>query len=388
MGVKGLGAIIEKYAQSSIKKKEFKHYYGTIQTIDAPVNIYKFCIAIIDTNHFKSQDGYIIGHLFACMCKSLSMLKYGIMPLWVFDGAPPSIKELTLTGRRKIRENAAMKLNETDSKDQKEISKLEKKKFSITGTHIKEIKHLLSLMGLSFIESPGEAEAQCCAFEIANICDGTVTEDWDVVLFGGKKMLKGFSNKSEVTEINIGELMKKLGMTREQLIVFSSILGNDYCAGIGGLKSVDAYLKFKVCNFNIDTFIKMLHKENRQIGKIKYKIPKNFIEKMNTSKEYYLHAPVINPCDVTIKWNEPRYEELYDYLVNIKGFSSNTIQPKILELKTLYNKYIQYGKLITLSRIKRENCNEACDLEMRGDNSNNLNCSIREVTIEQTLVVE
>lgn len=355
MGVKGLDSVIKTFAEASIIQKEFKSYNGTIQSIDASVNLYKFCIAIMNTENYKSSTGDIIGHLFACFYKSLSMLKYGIMPLWTFDGAPPSIKQSTLNYRRKIRESAALKLNESENMDIKEKLKLEKKKFTVTSTHIREIKYLLKLMGLPFIESPGEAEAQCTAFEIANISNGVVTEDWDVILFGCKKMLKDFSNKSYVTEIDVTKLMKSLGMNREQLIDFGAILGTDYCSGIGGLRPVDAFIKFKSCNFDVDTFIKMLSQENLHLNKYKYKIPKNFIEQLKISHDYYLHAPVIDPKEVTVTWTEPDYKELYSYLVDEKKFNADITKLKINELEAMHTKYIKNGnKLSTMSRIKKE----------------------------------
>lgn len=355
MGVKGLDSVIKTFAKESIIQKEFKNYNGTIQSIDASVNLYKFCIAIMNTENFKSPTGDIIGHLFACFYKSLSMLKYGIMPLWTFDGTPPSIKQSTLNDRRKIRESAAQKLTESENIDIKDKMKLEKRKFSVTSAQIREIKYLLKLMGLPFVESPGEAEAQCTAFEIAKVSNGVVTEDWDVILFGCKKMLKDFSNKSYVTEIDVNILMKLLGMNREQLIDFGTILGTDYCSGIGGLRPVDAFIKFKSCSFDIDTFIEMLNTENAYLNKYKYKIPRDFIEQLKISREYYLHAPVIDPKEIKVIWNKPDYAKLSSYLIENKKFNANITKLKINELEMMYKRYVSNNNnLITMSRIRKE----------------------------------
>jgi flap endonuclease-1 len=213
MGVKGLNQVINMYAKSCTTVKKFRDYNGSVQSLDAAITIYKFCIATIGTDHFKTE-GVLTGHLFACFFKTISMLRYGIFPIWVFDGKPPHIKIDTLVDRKKRKLDASEKLSSTPDLDDYEKNKLERRAFTVTHEHITEVKYLLTLLGIPFIESPGEAEAQCAAFDRANISNGVVTEDWDVILFGCKKMLRDFSNKNDVTEIDTDELLNNLGMTQ------------------------------------------------------------------------------------------------------------------------------------------------------------------------------
>jgi len=352
MGVKGFSQIINTYAEACVEITQFKDYRGSIQSIDATLAIYRFCLAILNTENFRTNE-IITGHLFACFFKTCSMLRYAIMPIWVFDGKPPNIKFDTLNERRKRKHNAVEKLTSTPELNDTEKNRLEKKAFTVTFEQIDEVKTLLKLLGIPFIEAPGEAEAQCAAFDIANISDGVATEDWDVIFFGCKKMLKSFSNKNNVTEINTKKLLNALGMSKEQLIDFASILGNDYCHGINGIKPLDAYHKFKEVNCNINSFLHKLKNENKI--KLKYRIPDNFLEQLNEARRYYLHAPVTNPHHITTEWREPNYEGLYNYLVNIKKLKNSLILPKINELHIMYSYYItNKKKLVTLSHIKRE----------------------------------
>src|SRR3972149_11914421 len=124
MGVKRLYQIVRQYAPGSVEEKTFKDYKGTVQALDASIIIYRFCIAIIDTEHYKKPGGEIIGHLFACFFKSMAMLRYGIMPLWVFDGMPPLIKQDTIDERKKIKEDAFTKLSNSENLNDAEKSKL------------------------------------------------------------------------------------------------------------------------------------------------------------------------------------------------------------------------------------------------------------------------
>jgi flap endonuclease-1 len=353
MGVKRLYQIVKYFARDCIKEKSFKDYRGTTQALDASIIIYKFCIAILNTEHYRKPDGEVVGHLFACFFKSLAMLRYGIMPLWVFDGTPPTIKQDTINDRKKAKKVAYTKLAYSENLNENEKNKLEKKTFSVSTKQINEIKLLLGYLGLNYVDSPGEAEAQCAALNIANVCDGVVTEDWDVVLFGCKKMLKDFSNKSTVVEIDVCKLMDELGVNQEQLIDLCSILGNDYCNGIGGLKPIDVFNKFKKSNYIMKEFLELLRNENK--NKFRYRIPAKFEEDWMISREYYLHAPVFKPEIVEVTWKEPQYEKLFQYLVNEKNFKRDIIRTKINELKLMYKYYISNNSnLITLSRINRD----------------------------------
>lgn len=360
MGVKGLDSVIKEIAAGCIQKTEFSSYNGTIQSVDAAINLYKFCIAIIGSDNFRTGTGEVIGHLTACFYRSISMLFNGIFPLWIFDGVPPGIKQSTLNTRKRKKDVATSKLSDDELKHNDRI-KLNKKAFTLTSRHIRETKELLKMMGLPYIEAPGEAEAQCVAFEMAGISDGVVTEDWDALLFGCKKLLKDFSGKSNVTEINVDELMRLLGMSKTQLIDFGGILSNDYCSGISGLKPIDAYNKFKECGFVIEKLIIMLKNENMESGRYKYRIPHNLIEQMQKSREYYMHAPVIDPNETKIVWEEPKYKKIYSYLVDKKKFDPVIITNKLNELKKIYQSFSGNNSVIKKKKMEKEIVEEKSD---------------------------
>lgn len=355
MGVSGLNKLITTYGNNSISYKQFQDYKGTVQGLDASLTLYKFCLATVDTDNFKNNKGKIIGHLFACMSKTRSMLNYGIMPLWIFDGKPPSLKKEILSKRRKDREDAYQKLNYSSGrniiKNTIPINKLEKKTFTISKELIIEVKQLLDLMGIPYIDSPEEAEAQCSAFNIANVCDGVVSDDWDALLFGCKKMLKNFSNKQMVIEIDSKQLIESLGMTsKDQFIDLCLLYGTDYCPGIKGLNKIQLYDLFKIFEFDIDSLVTHLEDNYPSV-----RIPPNFLEKYYKAKEYYIHAPVIDPEKIKkdIIWKEPQYNKLHKYLVNTNGFQKDKINRFIVDLRTMYNFYKEKCRLSTMSYLRK-----------------------------------
>ena len=115
---------------------------------------------------------------------------------------------------------------------------------SIEREAIEEAKNLLRLFGLPYVESPGEAEAQCayvslkflffCKLNIFNSIfilliklestkqiDGTITDDSDIWLFGAKNVYKNFfgteqfidSYSDVVIKSQLGKLKHKTGLT-------------------------------------------------------------------------------------------------------------------------------------------------------------------------------
>lgn len=57
------------------------------------------------------------------------------------------------------------------------------------------------MFGIPFVVSPMEAEAQCATLNENNLCEGSITEDSDIMLFGGKKVYKNVFNQNKNAEL-------------------------------------------------------------------------------------------------------------------------------------------------------------------------------------------
>jgi len=91
------------------------------------------------------------------------------------------------------------------------------------------------------LEAPFEAEAQCAFLELAGLSDGTVTEDSDVFLFGGRKVYKHIFHQNKFVEFyDMSRIEKDLGLDRESLIKMALFLGSDYTMGVRGIGPVNA----------------------------------------------------------------------------------------------------------------------------------------------------
>ena len=70
----------------------------------------------------------------------------------------------------------------------------------------------MQYFGIPFINSPGEAEAQCAYLDLTKQTHGTITDDSDVWLFGGKTVYKYFFNqKRHVEKFSADDIDRQLG---------------------------------------------------------------------------------------------------------------------------------------------------------------------------------
>ncbi|KAL3281160.1 hypothetical protein HHI36_004378 [Cryptolaemus montrouzieri] len=112
---------------------------------------------------------------------------------------------------------------------------------NITDQMYKEAQELLELFGLPYVIAPMEAEAQCAFLESASLTDGTITDDSDIWLFGGKTVYKNFFNQTKhVLEYRAEDIKHHFKLTREQMILLALLVGSDYTVGLQGVGPVTA----------------------------------------------------------------------------------------------------------------------------------------------------
>jgi DNA excision repair protein ERCC-5 len=100
---------------------------------------------------------------------------------------------------------------------------------------------MLRLLGVPFVNSPGEAEAQCAVLEELGLVDGVVTEDSDVLLFGAKNVYRNlFDQKKYVERYRAEDIQQQLGLDKHKLQHLAMLLGSDYTDGVKGIGIVNA----------------------------------------------------------------------------------------------------------------------------------------------------
>ena len=80
------------------------------------------------------------------------------------------------------------------------ITELERteKSFSLFSQELNDdLKKILRVLGVPYVNAPFEAESQCAYLELHGLVDGVVTEDSDALLFGAKKVYRNIFEKNK-----------------------------------------------------------------------------------------------------------------------------------------------------------------------------------------------
>ncbi|XP_073824200.1 rad2 superfamily protein mus201 [Musca autumnalis] len=171
------------------------------------------------------------------------------------DGVKP-IENAVATSENIIKEAAdLLKSNKTTeelndiavnlAKDRRELenerNRQDRMSMSITQRMNSDCQELLKLFGVPYIIAPMEAEAQCAFLDLIELTNGTITDDSDIWLFGGRTVYKNFfDQKKHVLEFRSEQIEKHFNCDRQKLIQLACLVGSDYTTGIHGIGAVTA----------------------------------------------------------------------------------------------------------------------------------------------------
>lgn len=170
------------------------------------------------------------------------------------------MKSETLKQRSKIKTLAKEVLASKIDLSKEETIKLLKKSFSITGKQIKEIKEILHLVGIPYIEAAQEADSECAYLQKTKLVDYVASDDIDILTFGANKLIRFIGNEKKMVMINKDILLADLKLTHEQFVDFCIMLGCDYCPKmnkIGMKKAYELILKYKTIENIIENYPKI-----------------------------------------------------------------------------------------------------------------------------------
>jgi flap endonuclease-1 len=194
MGVKGLSKLIKENIPSAINKRKLSELCNSVVAIDTNYYIYKYTISTDDfIRKFASQY--------------LHLTSFGIKPLYVFDGKPPSEKQRVIEKRKKVNL---------------------KKNIEVTNSTIKSLKKFFKEHDIPYLECISEADFICSQLSRHDVIHGCISDDMDFLTLGCKYLYREYYQYSdEIVEYSLDEVLKEF--TSEQLIDISIFLGCDYC---------------------------------------------------------------------------------------------------------------------------------------------------------------
>jgi flap endonuclease-1 len=245
MGVQRLGELMKK---KTITMEELS---GRTLAVDALNYLYAFLSVVRqpDGTPLKDRKMRVTSHLSGVFYRTVNMLESNIQPIFVFDGEAPVLKKETIRERRATREEAKEKWEEALTLgDLTAARKYAQLSSSLSDEMIQESKVLMECLGVPWVQAPSEGEAQAAYMTNKGDAWSTGSQDYDSILFSspllvrnivvsGRRKLPGKNVyvKIEPELVDAAQSLTDLGVTREQLIEVSILLGTDYNPGIKGV---------------------------------------------------------------------------------------------------------------------------------------------------------
>jgi flap endonuclease-1 len=321
MGIKNLLKFLYNFS-NIIKIKHISDFYNKRIAIDISILLYQSVISIRNSGHdIVNNDNMVISHIIGLLNKILNLLESGIIPVFVFDGKPPIIKNKLLAQRKEIKLKAMEKYKSTDNMEDK--IKFFKRCVSITKEQMDDCRELLTAMGLPYINATEEADSVLADLCKNNMVHAVLTEDMDILTFGAPRIIRNvMSLNKPIIEINLNDILTTLNITHNEFIELCIYFGCDYCAlqNEKKLNNLEIYDIYKTNKIVLDNFI--------VVNKDEYK----------TAKKYFT-TNYENNVEYTIDIMYPDVEKLTMLLKTKYNFPNNKIKYKINRLLYYYNKF-------------------------------------------------
>ena len=253
MGIRTLNKFLQDKCESSISCIKLSELSGKKIAVDISIYLYKFL-----GDNVLLENLYLMISIFR---------ENNITPVFVFDGKPPVEKNDTIALRKKTKRTAREEyyrlkqilddiesdVNESDCNDGNNkqavvldeettlplpsnavdiriiMDKLKKKFVILKSEHIQSAKTLLQAYGMTYIESPGEADMLCAKLVSKNIVYACLSEDTDMFVYGCSRVLRYLSlTASTVVLYDFQKIINTLDMTTYEFRQLCIIYGCDY----------------------------------------------------------------------------------------------------------------------------------------------------------------
>lgn len=223
MGIKDLTKLIKDIKKSGVlgKKVDLGSYRGNALAVDVSLYLYKY--------HY--MPGSNTRYVTSILAQITNLIKHGIIPIYVFDGAPPDNKEETIKDRKERTEGLKEKVREEEEKeDWKRALELQKQIVCVGPEVFNETKALLEFLKVPWILVPDkEADLICAILQRKGHVSGVLTEDSDTPVHGTEIWLKDYKNgQSGVTEITLAEILETLEISYGAFVDMCILMGTDY----------------------------------------------------------------------------------------------------------------------------------------------------------------
>ena len=292
MGIRMLNKFLQDKCKSSISLIHLSELSGKKIAVDISIYLYKFV-----SDNALLENLYLMISIFR---------EHKITPIFVFDGKPPAEKNDTIASRKKTKASAReeyyrlKQLVETIESDtvsdldaieveddstattvvefdedttiyipstsvdiRAMMNKLKKKFVILKQDDIQNAKTLLQSYGMTYIESPGEADMLCAKLVSKNIVYACLSEDTDMFVYGCNRVLRYLSLSSWTAILyDFQGIINTLDMTTYEFRQLCIMFGCDYLPKIenGNYKNTTIFASYKMFK-NYKEYLKNIIKD-------------------------------------------------------------------------------------------------------------------------------
>ena len=308
---------------------------GKIIAIDAYNALYQF-LAIIrqpDGTPLKDSSGRVTSHLSGLLYRTSNLVELGIKPMYVFDGARPTLKEVEVKRRKRVKEEALVLYERALKEGKVEEARV----YAQATSHLKDYmaedsKKLLDLIGVPWIQAPSEGEAQAAHMTRKGDADYCASQDYDSLLFGAPKFVRNItiSGRRKLPSKNIyievipelfelEQVLRELGITYEQLIDVGILIGTDF--NPDGIKGLGPKTALKLIKEHETLEKAVPHVKNAE-----------FPVEPQRIREIFLHPEVTS--NYKLEWNPPDVDSAVDFIVRERDFSEERVRKALEKMQT------------------------------------------------------
>jgi len=304
-----------------------------ILAVDAYNTLYQF-LAIIrqpDGTPLKDRSGRVTSHLSGLLYRTANLAEKGIKLAFVFDGKPPELKEMEISRRREVKEEAIVRYERA----LKEGKMQEARTYAQATSRLKDMmvddaKRLLNALGVSWVQAPSEGEAQAAFIAARGDVWGVASQDHDSLLFGAPRMIKNLAITGrrklprrdvyvevEPKIVELAKVLNGLSLTREQLVDVGILIGTDF--NPDGVKGIGP-----------KTAVKLIQ-ENGNLENVMAKNPEvRIFPDVNTIRRIFIDPAVTQ--DYVLKWSKPNEDEVAAFLCGERDFSEDRVRRAVSKM--------------------------------------------------------
>jgi flap endonuclease-1 len=337
-----LGDIVES------RKLSIEELKGKAIAFDGNNILYQF-LSIIrgrDGQPLKDRQGRITSHLSGLLYRNSNLMEEGVKIVYVFDGKPHEFKTKVLERRHEVRREAKKEYDKAIKEgDEQKARRFGQQSVVATTGIISDAKELLTLMGIPWIQAPGEGEAQTAFMASNGDVWGAASQDYDSLLYGAPRHIRNLSItgrrklprknvyiKIEPELLELEKVEKELSLTRGQLIDLGILVGTDY--NPDGIKGIGPKTALKLIKEHGSIEAALPHIKNPE-----------FPHPVDEIKELFLNPRVTD--DFILEWNKPDVAGMVGFLCAEHNFSQKRV---LTAIEKMQKGMEQKGTSTTLDR--------------------------------------